>query len=121
MEQGHSVLIIGGGIAGLTAAHELKDRGFQVTVYEREETFGGKARSFPVPDDVRIKKIRNLPGEHGFRFFPRFLQASGRNASPYSMRAGHIRVQQSNRSRTRGLCAGGKGLLPLSNETAEGG
>ena len=68
------MLIIGGGIAGLTAAHELKDRGFQVTVYEREETFGGKARSFPVPDDVRIKKIRNLPGEHGFRFFPGFYK-----------------------------------------------
>src|SRR5437773_2345920 len=41
------VAVLGGGMAGLTAAHELAERGFQVTVYERN-ALGGKARSIPV-------------------------------------------------------------------------
>jgi uncharacterized protein with NAD-binding domain and iron-sulfur cluster len=57
------VVVIGGGIGGLTAAHELVDRGFEVHVYERKPIFGGKAAS------VRSGKDR-LPGEHGFRFYP---------------------------------------------------
>src|SRR6266566_7234129 len=32
----HSVAIFGGGVAGLSAAHELAERGFQVRVYERK-------------------------------------------------------------------------------------
>ena len=37
----------GGGMAGLAAAHELIERGFEVDVYERK-ALGGKARSIPV-------------------------------------------------------------------------
>jgi NADPH-dependent glutamate synthase beta subunit-like oxidoreductase len=40
--------VFGGGIAGLTAAHELAERGFAVTVDERR-ALGGKARSTSVP------------------------------------------------------------------------
>ena len=42
--------VVGAGIAGLTAAHELAVRGFEVTVYEAgdHDAIGGKARSFPV-------------------------------------------------------------------------
>ena len=69
-----TVLIIGGGVAGLSAAHELKLRGFAVTVLEREPTFGGKARSFAVPHNVPNKDITGLPAEHGFRFFPGFYK-----------------------------------------------
>jgi uncharacterized protein with NAD-binding domain and iron-sulfur cluster len=69
-----TVLIIGGGVAGLSAAHELKLRGFAVTVLEREPTFGGKARSFAVPNNVPNKEITGLPAEHGFRFFPGFYK-----------------------------------------------
>lgn len=43
-----NVIVIGGGVAGLTAAHELSDRGAAVTVYERRPDWGGKARSQPV-------------------------------------------------------------------------
>ncbi|NUU19984.1 MAG: NAD(P)-binding protein, partial [Streptomycetaceae bacterium] len=57
-------------MAGLTAAHELAERGFQVTVYERK-SLGGKARSIPVPGTAAGGR-RDLPGEHGFRFFPGF-------------------------------------------------
>jgi uncharacterized protein with NAD-binding domain and iron-sulfur cluster len=62
------VAVLGGGVAGLTAAHELAERGFQVTVYERR-AFGGKARSFGVPGTARGGR-RALPGEHGARFIP---------------------------------------------------
>ena len=29
------VIILGGGVAGMSAAHELAERGFEVEVYER--------------------------------------------------------------------------------------
>jgi uncharacterized protein with NAD-binding domain and iron-sulfur cluster len=64
------VAVLGGGMAGLTAAHELAERGFQVTVYERN-ALGGKARSIPVAGTAAGGR-RDLPGEHGFRFFPGF-------------------------------------------------
>ncbi|QLE74693.1 FAD-dependent oxidoreductase [Streptomyces rectiverticillatus] len=69
---GPSVAVLGGGVAGLTAAHELAERGFQVTVYEKKAP-GGKARSMDVPGSARGGR-KALPGEHGFRFFPGFYQ-----------------------------------------------
>src|SRR3954452_2343315 len=63
-----SVAVLGGGVAGLTVAHELAERGFDVTVYERR-AFGGKARSFGVPHSASGGR-RALPGEHGARFIP---------------------------------------------------
>ncbi|WP_024801050.1 FAD-dependent oxidoreductase [Nocardia sp. BMG51109] len=71
-EQGRRVAVFGGGVAGLTAAHELAERGFRVTVYERR-ALGGKARSMPVPGTARDGRP-DLPGEHGFRFFPGFYR-----------------------------------------------
>lgn len=64
------VAVFGGGVAGLTAAHELAERGFQVTLYE-PRALGGKARSIAVPGTGRDGRP-DLPGEHGFRFFPGF-------------------------------------------------
>src|SRR5215469_15727752 len=54
-----SVVIIGGGIAGLSAADELLQKGCTVTVLEAKERFGG-----------RIHTIReaNLPIELGAEF-----------------------------------------------------
>lgn len=46
------VAVLGGGVAGLTAAHELAERGYAVTVYERR-ALGGKARSMDVPGSAR--------------------------------------------------------------------
>ena len=65
-----SVAVLGGGVGGLSAAHELAKRGFKVRVYEAREVFGGKARSIPVPGSGTTP----LPGEHGFRFFPGFYR-----------------------------------------------
>jgi len=68
-----SVAVLGGGVAGLSAAHELAERGYDVTVYEKRDTFGGKARSLSVPNTATAGR-KDLPGEHGFRFFPRFYK-----------------------------------------------
>lgn len=67
-------------MAGLSAAHELVHRGYEVHVYEQEKKLGGKSANeypsdlypnkFPQPTGGREK----LPGEHGFRFFPGFYR-----------------------------------------------
>src|SRR5262245_41825665 len=67
------VVILGGGIAGMSAAHELAGLGFRVTVYELRRVPGGKARSVDVPDTATNGRPA-LPGEHGFRFFPGFYR-----------------------------------------------
>lgn len=67
------VAVLGGGVGGLSAAHELVERGFEVAVYERRNVFGGKARSLSVPK-TGIDGHKDLPGEHGFRFFPAFYR-----------------------------------------------
>ena len=81
------VIILGGGIGGMSAAHELIERGFEVEVYERKPIAGGKARSLPaVGPSTFVPPSRSkgsseplvsgppLPGEHGFRFFPGFYK-----------------------------------------------
>ena len=68
-----SVAVLGGGVAGLSAAHELAERGYDVTVHEKRDMFGGKARSLSVPNTATAGR-KDLPGEHGFRFFPRFYK-----------------------------------------------
>ncbi|MBV9390153.1 MAG: FAD-dependent oxidoreductase [Chroococcidiopsidaceae cyanobacterium CP_BM_ER_R8_30] len=67
------VVILGGGVAGMSAAHELAERGFQVHVYEARPVPGGKARSIPVEGSSKDGR-KELPGEHGLRFFPGFYQ-----------------------------------------------
>src|SRR5687767_8440728 len=68
-----SVIVIGGGVGGLTVAHELIERGFTVDIYEARDSWGGKSRSQPVPGSATNGR-RPLPGEHGFRFYPRFYK-----------------------------------------------
>jgi geranylgeranyl pyrophosphate synthase/uncharacterized protein with NAD-binding domain and iron-sulfur cluster len=80
------VIVLGAGVAGMSAAHELIERGLEVIVLERRDVPGGKARSVPVSDDGTIRGrevagggdigtiLHHLPGEHGFRFFPGFYK-----------------------------------------------
>ena len=68
-----TVAVLGGGVAGLTAAHELAERDFDVVVLESRSIPGGKARSLPVPNSG-VDGRADLPAEHGFRFFPGFYR-----------------------------------------------
>jgi 15-cis-phytoene desaturase len=69
---GNRVIVFGGGVAGLVAAGELADRGFNVTVYEARH-WGGKVRSMGKPGSGKDGRL-DLPGEHGFHFFPSFYR-----------------------------------------------
>lgn len=69
---GKSVVVIGGGLAGLQAGVELSSRGFKVTVLEKTGTPGGKLKTWRDktfgPDDAPAKSDPNFPGyirEHG--------------------------------------------------------
>jgi uncharacterized protein with NAD-binding domain and iron-sulfur cluster len=57
----------------MSAAHELVERGFDVTVFETGSRAGGKARSMPFEETGKDGRP-DLPGEHGFRFFPGFYR-----------------------------------------------
>ncbi len=66
---------MGGGVAGLTAAHELVERGFNVTLLERRSEVGGRSRSYVTLLSGAGRPLgHGLPGEHGFRFFPGFYR-----------------------------------------------
>lgn len=67
------VIIAGGGVGGLSAAHELVNRGFDVEVYEYHDIPGGKARSLGIPGSGKDGR-HDLPAEHGFRFFPGYYR-----------------------------------------------
>src|SRR5689334_11252576 len=67
------VLVVGGGIAGLTAATGLAERGVDVVVVEREATLGGRVRSWPVAggsaSDVAGTTGDGLTMSRGFHAF----------------------------------------------------
>lgn len=71
------VVILGAGVAGLTAAHELLQRKFDVLLVDSRLEPGGKARSYlacPWAPGTTTSQTKPLPAEHGFRFFPGFYR-----------------------------------------------
>lgn len=50
------VLVIGGGVAGLTAAHELVRAGARVTLFEAATRLGGLASSFTVQEGLGLER-----------------------------------------------------------------
>lgn len=59
----HSAIIVGGGLAGMTVAHELTLRGWHVTLLECSKRLGGKAGS-----DLKSGRLV----EHGYHVFPQW-------------------------------------------------
>jgi uncharacterized protein with NAD-binding domain and iron-sulfur cluster len=66
------VCVLGGGVAGLSVAHELCGE-FEVHVFEETGALGGKAKSQTLLGSGTGGRA-DLPGEHGFRFFPAFYR-----------------------------------------------
>jgi heterodisulfide reductase subunit A len=72
----HTALIIGGGIAGMTAALTLADQGFPVHLIERDEQLGGNLRhlryflpattsptfEFPTPQEYLAETVAKVTG-----------------------------------------------------------
>jgi uncharacterized protein with NAD-binding domain and iron-sulfur cluster len=76
-------IVLGGGVAGFSAAQELCERGFSVDLCEQRTIPGGRARSFTVARQGSGRFVADpdqrlagphVPGEHGFRFFPGFYR-----------------------------------------------
>lgn len=47
----HRALVVGGGVAGMTAALNLADQGYDVVIVERERELGGRARALSATGD----------------------------------------------------------------------
>ncbi|MEO1126469.1 MAG: FAD-dependent oxidoreductase [Cyanobacteria bacterium J06639_16] len=63
-----TAVVVGGGLAGLAAAHELSQRGVAVTLLEKAPQLGGKIASWTIQVGDR-----SLQMEHGFHgFFPQY-------------------------------------------------
>ena len=66
------IIIIGAGISGLTVAHELVKKGFEIEIYEKDNEAGGMAKSF--------RNKNNIPTEHSWRgygpFYYNFFEIS---------------------------------------------
>lgn len=60
----HHVVVVGGGIAGLTAATALAERGVQVTLLEAAPRLGGRVSSWPV--DIDGEQTTMSRGFHAF-------------------------------------------------------
>ena len=63
-----NVIIIGGGIAGLTTAHELVDQNYKVTLIERNDIVGGVARTY------QDSKKQICPYEYSWRAYGKWYQ-----------------------------------------------
>jgi len=68
LSQSKSVVVVGGGLAGLACANELSKRGFRVTLLERSPNLGGKIASWQI--QVGEDKFMMEHGFHGF--FPQY-------------------------------------------------
>ena len=60
------IIIFGGGISGLTIAHELLDKGYKVTLIEKDKLIGGMVRS--------RREFNNIPSEHSWRGYAPFYK-----------------------------------------------
>lgn len=52
-----SIAVIGGGFTGLSAAHELVDAGYAVTIFEKESTLGGLAGVFELAPGIFLERF----------------------------------------------------------------
>ncbi|NMG07819.1 FAD-dependent oxidoreductase [Brasilonema sp. UFV-L1] len=68
LNQQKSVVVVGGGLAGLACAYELSQRGFAVTLLEKSAQLGGKIASWEI--QVKGETFRMEHGFHGF--FPQY-------------------------------------------------
>jgi isorenieratene synthase len=73
INQPRSVIVVGGGLAGLACAYELSQRGFQVTLLERAAQLGGKIASWSI--EVNGQPFQMEHGFHGF--FPQYYNLKG--------------------------------------------
>src|SRR5437867_12356942 len=55
-----TVAVVGGGLAGLSAAVALADNGFRVFLFEKRPRLGGRATSYILPDGRHIDNCQHV-------------------------------------------------------------
>jgi squalene-associated FAD-dependent desaturase len=93
-----SVLVIGGGLAGLSSAVALAESGYRVRLFEKRPHLGGRATSYTLPDGTEVDNCqhvtlgcctnlsdfyRRVGAEGKIRFYDRlyFVDKQGRRSS----------------------------------------
>eukprot|EP01114_Cavostelium_apophysatum_P016544 TRINITY_DN4729_c0_g1_i1.p1 TRINITY_DN4729_c0_g1~~TRINITY_DN4729_c0_g1_i1.p1 ORF type:complete len:488 (-),score=83.76 TRINITY_DN4729_c0_g1_i1:6-1469(-) len=100
VDQGeYDVVVVGGGLAGLTCARRLKEQGRKVVVLEARDRLGGRTESVKVGDEwfdvggqwigVTQDRLKALAQELGVKTFPQFYKGKnvivdGNSRSEYS-------------------------------------
>ena len=109
-----SVLVIGSGVAGLTAALELSGLGYEVTIIEKEQKPGGIAARFSLPDDTLISSLLKAVQATG-----RITLLTSTEVAKLSGEPGHfstiLRSNGDEKEKTFGaviVCTGGQMYVP---------
>src|SRR5580704_7960803 len=55
-----SVLVIGGGLAGMSCAVALAEAGYRVSLFEKKPHLGGRATSYVLPDGSEVDNCQHL-------------------------------------------------------------
>ena len=105
---GRRVAVLGGGMAGLTVAHELVERGFKVDVYE-PVALGGKARSIDVAGTRRAAAASRSPA------------STASASSPASTTTSRTRCGGSPTARTRTASGTTSSTPPRASRSAPNG
>ena len=87
--------IIGGGISGLTAAFLLKNKGFNITLFEKSERVGGNIQTVKIDDflieyapNSLLKSPRLVDLIRELKLEPKILAANSANKKRYVLRNG---------------------------------
>jgi monoamine oxidase len=85
---GTSVIVAGGGIAGLSTAYELMKRGFDVTVLEASGRAGGHVRTMhdPLPDGLYADLGAEQCTKPGYEIYRGYAKEFGLELLPYPRR-----------------------------------
>ncbi|MFN2449473.1 MAG: hydroxysqualene dehydroxylase HpnE [Candidatus Baltobacteraceae bacterium] len=99
MASAASVAVVGGGLAGLSAAADLKRAGARVDLFERSRLLGGRATSFEIDGHV----VDN--GQHVYlaccAAFVHFVECAGMGSALYLQERFDVAVYSKNGKRSR--------------------
>ncbi|THB66386.1 MAG: CoB--CoM heterodisulfide reductase iron-sulfur subunit A family protein, partial [Desulfovibrio sp.] len=101
-------LIVGGGLAGLTAAHGIADMGYEVVLVEEEEELGGQA--------LRIRK--SLTGDDPVRFMTDLIELVEKHPNVTVYKDARVALSMGRAGRFLSVVATDDGSVPVEHGAA---